>query len=75
MNLARLLLRQIYLLLAHNNISLRGKVKLMESRKKIETEFLRIAQQMVSQGDVDVICDLITTARKREFIKSWHEGG
>ena len=46
----------------------------LKQKEKIENEFHRIAEQLVRQGDVDVICDLIDLEQKKQFIADWHMG-
>lgn len=39
----------------------------------INNEFHRIAEQLVRQGDLDIIEDLITLETKQDFIESWKQ--
>lgn len=45
----------------------------LDNEKFVENEFSRIADCLVSNGDVDVLTNMIPLETKKEFIFSWHD--
>jgi len=49
-------------------------VQKLKEQENTEDEFFRIATILSTQGDVNVLCDLISIETKEDFITSWNEG-
>lgn len=50
---------------------IKSKTIKISELKKIEEEFFRIAQILVTNGDIDILCDMILPNTKKDFIESW----